>query len=45
LSCVLEIMPFMKKNPQEIQHLTAEDYRDDPFEKVILPLGSLESHG
>jgi creatinine amidohydrolase len=45
LSCVLEIMPFMKKNPREIQHLTAEDYRDDPFEKVILPLGSLESHG
>lgn len=35
----------MKKNPFEIQHLTAADYRSEPFEKVILPLGSLESHG
>ena len=35
----------MKKNPLEIQHLSAADYRQSPFEKVILPLGSLESHG
>ena len=35
----------MEKNPREIQHLTAADYAEDPFEKVILPLGSLESHG
>jgi len=35
----------MDKNPHEIQHLTAADYHDAPFEKVILPLGSLESHG
>jgi len=35
----------MKKNLLEIQHLTATDYRTEPFEKVILPLGSLESHG
>jgi creatinine amidohydrolase len=35
----------MKKNPLEIQHLNAADYRQSPFEKVILPLGSLESHG
>ncbi len=35
----------MKKNPLEIQHLSAGDYRQSPFEKVILPLGSLESHG
>ncbi len=35
----------MKKNPLEIQHLTAADWRQSPFEKVILPLGSLESHG
>jgi creatinine amidohydrolase len=35
----------MKKNPHEIQHLSADDYRQEPFEKVILPLGSLESHG
>ncbi len=35
----------MKKNPLEIQHLTAADFRQSPFEKVILPLGSLESHG
>jgi creatinine amidohydrolase len=35
----------MKKNPLEIQHLTAADFRQTPFEKVILPLGSLESHG
>ncbi|HEY9593311.1 MAG TPA: creatininase family protein [Spirochaetia bacterium] len=35
----------MKKNPSEIQHLTATDYKKAPFDKVILPLGSLESHG
>jgi creatinine amidohydrolase len=35
----------MKKNPIEVQHLTAADFRQAPFEKVILPLGSLESHG
>ena len=35
----------MKKNPLEIQPLTAADFRQTPFEKVILPLGSLESHG
>lgn len=35
----------MKKNPYELQHLTAADERNRPFDKVILPLGSLESHG
>lgn len=35
----------MKKNPLEIQHLSSADYKKSPFEKVILPLGSLESHG
>jgi creatinine amidohydrolase len=35
----------MKKNLLEIQHLSADDFRQSPFEKVILPLGSLESHG
>jgi len=35
----------MKKNPLEVQHLSAADFRQSPFEKVILPLGSLESHG
>jgi len=35
----------MEKNLLEIQHLTATDYRNEPFEKVILPLGSLEGHG
>ncbi len=35
----------MKKNPLEVQHLNAGDFRTSPFEKVILPLGSLESHG
>ncbi len=35
----------MNKNKNEIQHLTAADYADVKFEKVILPLGSLESHG
>ena len=35
----------MEKNPLEVQHLNAADYRNAPFDKVILPLGSLESHG
>jgi creatinine amidohydrolase len=35
----------MKKNPLEVQHLSAADWKRSPFEKVILPLGSLESHG
>ncbi len=35
----------MNKNPLEIQHLTAADFKAAPFEKIILPLGSLESHG
>ena len=35
----------MKKNPLEIQHLNGSDWKSSPFEKVILPLGSLESHG
>jgi len=35
----------MKKNHLEIQHLTSADFARAPFEKVILPLGSLESHG
>jgi len=38
-------VPGMDKNPLEIQHLTAADYQKNPFKKVILPLGSLESHG
>jgi creatinine amidohydrolase len=38
-------MKAMKKNPLEIQHLTTSDYKAAPFDKVILPLGSLESHG
>jgi len=35
----------MEKNPRLIQHLTAADYTAEPFRMVILPLGSLESHG
>jgi creatinine amidohydrolase len=35
----------MKKNPLEIQHWNTEEFRAKAFEKVILPLGSLESHG
>lgn len=35
----------MEKNPLLVQHLTAADYRREPFTTVILPLGSLESHG
>ncbi len=35
----------MNKNPLEVQHLTAAEYKAEPFENVILPLGSLESHG
>jgi creatinine amidohydrolase len=28
-----------------VQHTTAHDYRENPFDLAILPLGSLESHG
>jgi len=35
----------MDKNPLEVQHWSAADYEHTRFEKVILPLGSLESHG
>ena len=35
----------MKKNSLEIQHWNGTDFKSKPFEKVILPLGSLESHG
>jgi len=35
----------MEKNPLLISHQTAADYDDAPFDTVILPLGSLESHG
>jgi len=35
----------MQKNPLEVQHLNGTDWQKDPFEKVILPLGSLENHG
>jgi creatinine amidohydrolase len=35
----------MDKNPLEVQHWSAADYEHKRFEKVILPLGSLESHG
>ena len=35
----------MKKNPLEIQHWSSADFAAAPFDKVILPLGSLESHG
>ena len=35
----------MEKNPLLVQHLTAADYAKAPFTTVILPLGSLESHG
>jgi len=35
----------MAKNPYEIQHWNTADFKGNPFEKVILPLGSLESHG
>jgi creatinine amidohydrolase len=35
----------MQKNLREAQHLTAAEYAAVPYEKVILPLGSLESHG
>ncbi|MDO9035000.1 MAG: creatininase family protein, partial [Methanoregula sp.] len=31
--------------PLIIQNITADDYLHHPFRKVILPLGSLESHG
>jgi creatinine amidohydrolase len=35
----------MEKDLLEIQCFTAADYQEKPFEKVILPLGSLEGHG
>jgi creatinine amidohydrolase len=35
----------MKQNPLKIHHLTASDFRPAFYDKVILPLGSLESHG
>jgi creatinine amidohydrolase len=35
----------MDKNPLEVQHLNGSDWKAKPFEKVILPLGSLENHG
>ncbi|MCJ7624053.1 MAG: creatininase family protein [Anaerolineaceae bacterium] len=35
----------MQKNPLEVQHQNGSDWKDTPFEKVILPLGSLENHG
>ena len=35
----------MKKNPLEAQHWSGSDWKTKPFEKVILPLGSLENHG
>jgi creatinine amidohydrolase len=35
----------MDKDRRLVQHLTAADYKTAPFTTVILPLGSLESHG
>ncbi len=35
----------MNKNPLEVQHWSGSDWKSKPFEKVILPLGSLENHG
>jgi creatinine amidohydrolase len=35
----------MERNPRLVQHFTASDYAATPFSTVILPLGSLESHG
>jgi creatinine amidohydrolase len=35
----------MNKNTLEVQHLNGSDWKAQPFEKVILPLGSLENHG
>jgi creatinine amidohydrolase len=35
----------MNKNTLEVQHLNGSDWKTKPFEKVILPLGSLENHG
>jgi len=35
----------MDKNPLLIAHQNAADYKNAPFDTVILPLGSLESHG
>lgn len=34
-----------RRDPRELQHLTASDLEQQSFDKVILPLGSLESHG
>jgi creatinine amidohydrolase len=35
----------MQKNLLELQHLTAAEFSEHPPDKVILPLGSFESHG
>lgn len=35
----------MDKNRLEVQHLNGSDWKTAPFEKAILPLGSLENHG
>ncbi|MBN1165601.1 MAG: creatininase family protein [Methanospirillaceae archaeon] len=35
----------MKKNPLKVQHMVASDPGNRSFDTVILPLGSLESHG
>jgi creatinine amidohydrolase len=35
----------MEKNTRLVAHLTAADYKSAPFTTIILPLGSLESHG
>ena len=35
----------MNKNPLEVQHWNGSEWKEKPFEKVILPLGSLENHG
>lgn len=35
----------MQKNPLELQHATAAEYLLTPPDKVILPVGSFESHG
>jgi creatinine amidohydrolase len=35
----------MEKNPLELQHLNSLDFKKKNIQKVILPLGSFESHG
>jgi creatinine amidohydrolase len=35
----------VNKNPLEVQHWNGSEWKEKPFEKVILPLGSLENHG